>query len=1158
MSKTKENQLITSMNADDESVKILADYLGYTVGKNPVNPNGKVRIFFTDKTDDKDTGVMAIQPVETLTPASTTVDVRKLFEQVADIKDNELTLDFSVPVIGFVGKQRIVFFKTVGGNRDTRLDLNPETIDKDLYLRNLSYLNNNSIKVEESPFGFGTQIIIDEKAFRRELSSSFLAMVSMYRKKLSEWITATSLKDYLYDLVSDKAKFYIKQNDIKSLVQDDSYKSVLSTVVNTLSLRQLMRRFLEGYYGADSFNVDGIALGVGSGTLDEAIERAVTIARNTAEEKQIKKINRHRTSIVQMDLFDTGFTDDEIKATSKVEVKKGQEDYLSELSKKASKQFEIAYGGDLFAGSIGRVATQIDHELAKQNKIDWVKPYIDTKAGNYSFRFEDMPPEAIEKQYEDSMSQNVQINLNKDTNKPEVYFGKDEAEQKTKGAYYTDQRFVEYMVNQTVTVEFQKRYQLIRDTVQNGSEKEIDHAIQHLLDLKIADFTCGGGSFLRGAFLKLADQFQLLNSLEYPEKIKNKYKFLDGSEDSQYQWEDYVLKHMIYGVDVDYQAVIVASLTLTLSTLQHKPKNTKLPQLIGRTLIHQNALINAVPYYKREEVFGKYKKEIARLRKLKFTNFDKFVELRDKLTNKVIPEAGDVASFADALKIGCIEFALPEVYFNEDGSLNVHGGMDIVIGNPPWETWKPSSDDFFAEYSDGYRKLSKAKKKEFAQGLIHQIPKVGERWDDEKKRIKAGADYLHSEAAYRHQTWKINGRRQGSDPNLYKLSLERFIQLGDDHARFSVVVPDSFVIDVGPTALRHLLFDHYHVVEFLSFENYRKQIFRAVHASYKFAVLTFDCEQPRTTQFMAFFNKHSLDMLNRKNEKMVYDVADIKKYEPEKYSLVLAQSPELHRIYDKIHNAFPTLAESHLLEFGKGLDGSGRHNFYRDIGTEDYTIPLYRGKNVDQFTIISEPDRGVQEKFARQCRMGKGFDDYRIIVRDISGAGNKRTMLAMLLPKQSICGDTLNYQKYSDQMNIEDKLFYLGLLNSYALDFIIRNIISTHVNQTFLRQLPMPTRQQIKDSNRILTIVELLLVNDSEHFSDLLDRLPTKAQDEKGRDDLIAELNARVMIDFNLTRQEIITLMKTFESPRHKEDVRADTQRILDYYDKLNEDIENG
>lgn len=639
--------LLDNLTGDQESINILADYLGYSVGKNPVNPDSDLRVYFTDKIDENDTGVMAVVALPDLDKNTNTMQIRKLYEQVIDIKNNQLGSDFSVSVVVFIGKQRLVFFPMVGGNRDTRLDIKPDTADIDLYKRNLNYLKNDSIVVEESPFGFGAEIKIDDKAFRRELSTGFLAMVSLYRKKLSEWITASDLKKHLTDLVSDKAKIYIKQNNITALVQDESYKKVLSTVVDTISLRQLMRRFLEGYYGAESFNVDGIALGVGSGSLDEAIEKAVNIAKNVSEEKDIKKINRKKNSIEVFDLLSNSFTPDEIGATSQVSIKQGEDEFLSQLSKKASRQFELAYGGDLFAGSIGSAATKIDNELAEQNGVDWAKPYIDTKAGNFSFRFEDMPPEAIEKQYEDSMSQNVQITLDQETKEPVVFFGDDDIEQKNKGAYYTDQRFVNYMVNNTVAVEFNKRYDAIKTSLKESDINKIDKAIQHLLDLKVADFSCGGGSFLRGAFLKIAEQFSMLNALDFPQEIRDKYDFLSNAEDSQYKWEDYVMQNMIYGVDIDYKAIIISSLTLTLSSLEHKPKNTKLPQLIGRTLIHTNSLINAVPYYRREEVFGKYKKDIAKLRKLKSTDFNSFIKLRDELTEKVMPEAKDISEYPE-------------------------------------------------------------------------------------------------------------------------------------------------------------------------------------------------------------------------------------------------------------------------------------------------------------------------------------------------------------------------------------------------------------------------------------------------------------------------------------------------------------------------------
>lgn len=1150
--------VLDSMMGDQESINVLADYLGYTVGKNPVNPDSNLRIYFTDKIKDKSTGVMAVLAIPDLNENSNTIQIRKLYEQVIDIKNNQLGSDFSTSVVGFIGKERLVFFPMVGGNRDTRLDINPKTVNIDLYKRNLNYLKNDNIVVEESPFGFGAEIKIDDKAFRRELSSGFLTMVSLYRKKLSEWITASDLKKYLENLVSDKAKVYIEQNNISALVQDESYKKVLSTVVDTISLRQLMRRFLEGYYGPDSFNVDGIALGVGSGTLDEAIEKAVNIAKNVSEEKDIKKLNRQKTSIEQLDIFKASFTPEEVEATSQVQIKEGKKDYLANLSKKASKQFELAYGGDLFAGSIGDAATKIDNELAKQNDVDWAKPYIDTKEGNFSFRFEDMPPEAIEKQYEDSMSQNVQITLDKETNKPVVFFGDDEVEQKNKGAYYTDQHFVDYMVNQTVAVEFQKRYDVIKTSLKAGDITQIDNAIKHLLDLKIADFSCGGGSFLRGSFLKIAEQFPMLNALDFPQEIRDKYDFLSNSENSQYLWEDYVMKHMIYGVDIDYKAIIIASLTLTLSSLEHKPKNTKLPQLIGRTLIHANSLINAVPYYKREKVFSKYKKDIAKLRKLKSTDFDAFIKLRDELTEKVITEAGDVSKYASFLEINCIEFCLPEIFFNEDGTLKPHGGLDIVIGNPPWEIWKPNSDEFFSEYDASYRGLpNKRAKKKLEKEIIAKMPDVAEKWQDEQDRIKAGSKYYRSTDNFHYQTWKVNGRKTSSDLNLYKVSLERFTQLAKDDALFSILVPDNFATDNGSTGIRHLVIDHYRLNEFLSFDN-GKGIFEAVHRSYKFAVLSFNGldqnDKKENTAFKAFFYRQDLDDLNKSELKMLYPFDFLFKMEPERYAMVEASNKVIFNLFRKIRATFSPLRDTKLIKFSRDFDKTNDANLFISIDqatSED--IPLYEGKYINQFKILPDKVAYRVTRNSVEKRIGSLYKKYRIGLRKVARATDQRSLIATLLPTNVTSTYSLQVQRNVDQTPLKDQLFYLGFINSYVVDFVLRQLISMNISQMSLQQLPIPKIEEISDAINIIQITKELLKENTGYYKDLDTLIPGDAYQGKNHDDLVAELNARVMIDFKLTRQEIVTLMHTFESANHTKDVQDETQRILDCYDRLSE-----
>ncbi len=1148
--------VLDSMMGDQESINVLADYLGYTVGKNPVNPDSDLRIYFTDKTEDKSTGVMAVLAMPDLNENSNTIQIRKLYEQVINIKNNQLGSDFSVSVVGFIGKKRLVFFPIVGGNRDTRLDINPRTVDINLYKRNLNYLKNDGIVVEESPFGFGAEIKIDDKAFRRELSSGFLTMVSLYRKKLSEWITASDLKKYLENLVSDKAKVYIEHNNINELVQDESYKKVLSTVVDTISLRQLMRRFLEGYYGPDSFNVDGIALGVGDGTLDEAIEKAVNIAKNVSEEKEIKKLNKQKTAIGQLDLFAASFTPEEIEATSQVQVKEDHKDYLADLSKNASKQFELAYGGDLFAGSIGDAATKIDNELAKQNDVDWVKPYIDTKEGNFSFRFEDMPPEAIEKQYEDSMSQNVQITLDKEANKPVVFFGDDEVEQKNKGAYYTDQRFVDYMVNQTVSVEFQNRYDAIKTSLKGDDITEIDAAIQHLLDLKIADFSCGGGSFLRGAFLKIAEQFPMLNALDYPQEIREKYNFLSNSEDSQYVWEDYIMKHMIYGVDIDYKAIIISSLTLTLSSLEHKPKNTKLPQLIGRTLIHANSLINAVPYYKREEVFSKYKKDIAKLRKLKATNFSAFVKLRDQLAEKVMSEAGDVSKYASLLEINCIEFCLPEIFFNEDGTLKENGGLDIVIGNPPWEVWIPNADEFFSEYDESYRKLpTKKAKKKLEKSLKENFPEIKDKWNEEQNKYKAGSKYFTNTDSFRFQNWKVDGKKAPAHLNLYKSAIERFSQLGKKDGKYSILVPDNFATDNGAAGLRHLLFDHYHVIEFLSFAN-RKKIFKAVDIRYKFGCLSFEGKDTaqNTNNFNVFFYRTDLEDLNNITVKYEYPIEFLKQIEPEGYNMVETPDQKTFKLFKKIQTAFPLLRESKLISFSYELNRTYDSILFNPIDSDLSQIPMYEGKSMNQFKLLpSKIKYGISHNQIPNLLVPK-TNAYRIALRTVASATNQRSLIATLLPKNTISSNSLVTQNTPDKMNLSNKLFILGILNSYVLDFILRQLISINVNNIYLRRLPLPNLADFHDADKIIEIVAYLLRENKGYYDELDKFISGDAYQKYNHDKLIAELNARVMIDFGLTRQEVVILMHTFESANHTKDVQDETQRILDCYDKLSEE----
>ena len=186
-------ELIENLKNDIQSFELVATYLGYSLGENPIENSGEWKILFTDKLEYKSKGVMAIKFQEDLNSSSKTIEVRRLYKQVEKLRDS-YTVDFDTQLVGFIGENRIVIFPTHSGNRDVRLDINLETAEKSFYISNFNLLKNENIQIEEDDFGFGEDIRIPEGVFTQQLSSHFLVVVSYYRKKLSELINASPLK----------------------------------------------------------------------------------------------------------------------------------------------------------------------------------------------------------------------------------------------------------------------------------------------------------------------------------------------------------------------------------------------------------------------------------------------------------------------------------------------------------------------------------------------------------------------------------------------------------------------------------------------------------------------------------------------------------------------------------------------------------------------------------------------------------------------------------------------------------------------------------------------------------------------------------------------------------------------------------------------------
>ena len=137
--------------------------------------------------------------------------------------------------------------------------------------------------------------------------------------------------------------------------------------------------------------------------------------------------------------------------------------------------------------------------------------------------------------------------------------------------------------------------------------------------------------------------------------------------------------------------------------------------------------------------------------------------------------------------------------------------------------------------------------------------------------------------------------------------------------------------------------------------------------------------------------------------------------------------------------------------------------------------------------------------------------------------------------------------------NIDASIFTLGILNSYILDFVLRKLITINVNQTYLKQLPIPIIEDTPHSAEIIQIVKRLLMLNGDLYDELDILIYGSGFETLNYEQLVAELNGRVAIVFDLEREELINLLKTFESANHRISVQQEAQRIIEVYDRLKE-----
>ncbi len=499
------------------------------------------------------------------------------------------------------------------------------------------------------------------------------------------------------------------------------------------------------------------------------------------------------------------------------------------------------------------------------------------------------------------------------------------------------------------------------------------------------------------------------------------------------------------------------------------------------------------------------------------------------------------------------------------------GGFDAIITNPPWEIFKPQAKEFFVQHND---LVTKNKMDihtfEEEQEKLLENREIAVAWQEYQSQYPHLCNYYRLAENYKNQVPIVNGKKVGTDINLYKLFLEQSFNLLRQNGECGIVIPSGIYTDLGAKKLREMLFNQTNITGLFCFEN-RKTIFEEVDSRFKFVVLTF-VKCGKTTAFPSAFMRHDVQELQRfpSDESLSINVDLVSKFSPDSLSIMEFKNKEDVKITAKLLN-FPLLNNSN---FGWGLELYGeelhmtRSKKYFKQSPTNY--PLYEGGMIWHFQNgYDKPRYWIKESDLREIFLQKrvkriGFTDklpedlkndyevYRLAIRKIASNTNERTLISSVIPAYSLAGNSLtvnfpfhnSIDKYNElRISTSELLVLSSLLNSFVVDYTLRSRMTTNLNSFYLYQLPIPRLHFTDRAFSDIVQRAAKLICTTPEFDELaqevgLGSYTNGVTDESERAKLRAELDGIIAHLYGLTEEEFAYILTTF--PIVKEQVKQD------------------
>jgi hypothetical protein len=295
--------------------------------------------------------------------------------------------------------------------------------------------------------------------------------------------------------------------------------------------------------------------------------------------------------------------------------------------------------------------------------------------------------------------------------------------------------------------------------------------------------------------------------------------------------------------------------------------------------------------------------------------------------------------------------------------------------------------------------------------------------------------------------------------NLYQPFMELALRLARPGGRIGMVLPWGAATDDGAAPLRERLFTGTNVDALVGLDN-ALGIF-PIHRGLRFLVLS-ATNGARTQEIRARFGVRSAEDIDAlpsvehldgaSGELMRLSTDMIRRASGNALRIPDIRRPDLFARLLDIRRRIPALgsAEGWAATFGRELNASDDRKRFSDSG-----LPILDGKHISPFrTALEASERRINAAVAGEALPAMRFMRARLAYRDVSGVGNRRALIAAVIPGSVVTTHTLFCLR--NPLPLEQQHFLCGVLNSDLLDAIVRMLMGGHVTTSLMESLPVP------------------------------------------------------------------------------------------------------